>query len=299
VYLTSTPDSVLVVKTGAGVVTRVSLPEEAKSAVCGDLYDPATNAGSFIITRDGNDVYIKPVPKTNAKSNLFVKTDKDVFNFDLVIVPAEQAHRVVNVNIPRFEKDLEAYKTEARTQLEAEFQQKRMELEATVQAVKDQLARENDGKLEEERKRLRAEADQRVNDLLMTRFVDGMLLGFTRVAMIEKSGKLGPVSVAVDPEALTFEGRLYVKYRITNNSAEDVVYLEPGLTLMSVADGNVPIAAKVHTADGIFRVPAKETATGVIVFEQPVLQRGDKVVLNLRGEDAERMNLRLNILVGQ
>src|ERR1043166_8481341 len=36
VYLTAPPDTLLTIKTGQGVVTRVSLPEEAKSAICGD-----------------------------------------------------------------------------------------------------------------------------------------------------------------------------------------------------------------------------------------------------------------------
>jgi hypothetical protein len=300
IYATSTPDSVLEVKTGAGVVTRISLPEEAKSAICGDLFDPTSNAGSFIITRDGNDVYVKPVPKTQAKSNLFVKTEKNVFNFDLVIVPPEQAHRVFNVNIPTYEKDIEAVKEQARKDLEAAYQQRTTELEATYSARLDQLNRENDGKLDEERKKIRTEAEGKANERVTMRLVDGLLHGFGPTPLGERNGKFGPVSVTLDSEAQTFEGMLYVRYRITNNTAEDVAYREPRVSLRALSDERTaPITATTFTEDGVLRVPAKGTTQGVIVFERPTLQRGDKVVLIFRGEDVEKMQLQLNILVLQ
>jgi hypothetical protein len=299
VYKTATPDSVLEVKTGAGVVTRISLPEEAKSAVCGDLFDPSTNAGSFIITRDGADVFVKPVPKTSARSNLFVKTDKNVFNFDLVIVPADQAHRVFNVNIPTYEKDIEAAKEQAVRTLEADYQRRMTELEATHQARMTELERENDGKLEEERKKIRAEAEGKANEHVMMRLVDGMLHGST-VVVSERSGKLGPVTVTLESEAQVIEGMLYVKYRITNNTVDDVVYKEPRVSLRALSEErNAPIVATTYTEDGVLRVPAKSTTQGVIVFERPSLLKGDKVLLIFRGEDVERMQLQLNVLVAQ
>jgi hypothetical protein len=298
IYATATPDSVLEVKTGAGVVTRISLPEEAKSAVCGDLFDPATNAGSFIINRDGNDVFVKPVPKTSARSNLFVKTEKNVFNFDLVIVPPEQAHRVFNVNIPTYEKDIEAVKEQARTELETTYQQRMTELEATYQARMDTLNRENDGKLEEERKKIRGEAESKANERVTMRLVDGMLHGFGPTPLGERSGKFGPVNVTLDSEAQTFEGMLYVRYRITNNTAEDVAYREPRIRLKALAEERTAaIPATTYTEDGVLRAPAKGTTQGVIVFERPLLQKGDRVTLVFLGEDPEKMQLQLNILV--
>ena len=82
--------------TAKGYVTRLALPEKAEAAICGDLYDPQTGIGSFVVNSSGNDVFIK-ASGTKGASNLFVKTANFTFNFYLNTVPDSQAHRVVTV----------------------------------------------------------------------------------------------------------------------------------------------------------------------------------------------------------
>lgn len=98
------PDQIGVVKTAVGITTRITFPEPVQEIICGDLYDAASGKGTFVVQRSGsdqkpgNDVFIKPVA-SKGLSNMFVKTGdgKQTYNFDLKIVPVDQAHRVVNV----------------------------------------------------------------------------------------------------------------------------------------------------------------------------------------------------------
>src|SRR5262249_40487884 len=79
-----------------GYVTRLALPEKADAAICGDLYDPQTGIGSFVVNSSGNDVFIKAAG-TKGSSNLFVKTANFTFNFFLKVVPDNEANQVVFV----------------------------------------------------------------------------------------------------------------------------------------------------------------------------------------------------------
>lgn len=84
------------IRTSRGVTTMLSLPSEAKEAVCGDLFDAQTGNGCFVIQRSGRDLFLKPL-KTSGATNLFVKTESTTYAFDLVVVPAERAMRIVFV----------------------------------------------------------------------------------------------------------------------------------------------------------------------------------------------------------
>jgi TonB family protein len=92
-------DDVAVVRTALGITTRLVFSEEVREIVCGDLFDPESGRGGFVIQQIGNDVYLKPViPK--GTSNLFVKTGAGqlfTFNFDLTIGKVDDAYRIVNV----------------------------------------------------------------------------------------------------------------------------------------------------------------------------------------------------------
>ena len=92
-------DQIATVKTAPGITTRLVFQNQVNEIICGDLYDASSGRGTFVIQRGGNDVFLKPVA-TKGLSNMFVKTgqsDENVYNFDLLIVTADQAHRVVNV----------------------------------------------------------------------------------------------------------------------------------------------------------------------------------------------------------
>ena len=92
-------DQIATLKTAPGITTRIVFPDSVTEIICGDLYDAATGRGAFVVQRDGKDVFLKPVA-TKGLSNMFVKTgqsDENVYSFDLVIVTAERANRIVNV----------------------------------------------------------------------------------------------------------------------------------------------------------------------------------------------------------
>lgn len=94
-----TEDQIASVKTAEGITTRLVFFDPIQEIICGDLYDPATGKGGFVIQRSGKDIFLKPV-KPKGVSNLFVKTgDKAdyTYSFDLMIVPVPQAHRIINV----------------------------------------------------------------------------------------------------------------------------------------------------------------------------------------------------------
>ena len=92
-------DQIATVKTAPGITTRLVFPDQVTEIICGDLYDPTSGRGTFVIQRGANDLFLKPVA-TKGLSNMFVRTgqsDENVYSFDLIIVTVEQAHRVVNV----------------------------------------------------------------------------------------------------------------------------------------------------------------------------------------------------------
>ena len=99
VTLSLNPDKIAVVRTAPGITTRIAFSEQIKEIICGDLYDNGTGKGSFVVQRSDKDVFLKPVA-TRGMSNLFVKTGEageHIYNFDLEIVAASAAYRIVYV----------------------------------------------------------------------------------------------------------------------------------------------------------------------------------------------------------
>lgn len=93
-------DQTALVKTAQGITTRIALPEKVTESICGDLYDPASGRGTFVVQNSGTDIFLKPVASKGV-SNLFVMTgegaNRRIYHFDLIVVSVAQAHRVVNV----------------------------------------------------------------------------------------------------------------------------------------------------------------------------------------------------------
>src|SRR6185369_8047245 len=86
-------DRIAEIKTAPSISTMIHFPDAVQEIICGDLYDPGTGKGTFVVQRSGttehpgNEVFIKPVSPKGA-SNMFVKTDgKRTYSFDLTIVP--------------------------------------------------------------------------------------------------------------------------------------------------------------------------------------------------------------------
>jgi TonB family protein len=92
-------NEIAVVKTAEGITTRLIFHEQVNEIICGSLYDPESGTGSFVIQRINNDIFLKPVV-SKGLSNVFVRAGKNgefTYSFDLQVVPAAQAHRIVDV----------------------------------------------------------------------------------------------------------------------------------------------------------------------------------------------------------
>jgi len=99
VTVTLAQDQIATVKTARGITTRLVFADRVQEIICGDLYDPATGVGSFVIQRVGNDIFLKPIVMAGV-SNLFVKAgdaSEGTYSFDLSIGSAREAFRIVRV----------------------------------------------------------------------------------------------------------------------------------------------------------------------------------------------------------
>jgi type IV secretory pathway VirB9-like protein len=287
VFLDVTPDTIVTIRTAQSVITRVALPEEAKQAICGDLFDPGTSTGSFVIDKSGTDVYIKPM-NAKGQTNLFVKTESGTYNFDLVVVPAAQAHRVVNVNLPAYEKQIEESRKKARQEMEQERETMRGELQQEFDDRRRELEKESAAALAAEQRKLRADTDRKVSDLAARRFADTVMQGLTPVSLRERRAEFDPQTEVQLEEAYVIEGKVYVRYRVANKAPEDLTYLEPRIVIRG-PEKDRPVAATVISSRGDFVVPGGEAGVGVMVFERPELERGERVVFVLRVEGRDRV----------
>jgi hypothetical protein len=290
-FVDVTPDTITTLKTAQNLITRVALPQEAKQAICGDLFDPATNTGSFVIDHNGNDVFIKPVAKSG-QTNLFVKTDTAVYNFDLVVVPPAQAYRVVNVNLPPYEQQIAAQKAAAAREIEQQRTQLETDMAQELATRKTELDQKAQADLAAEQKRLRTDADRRAADMATRRFIDGILQGLSTIPLREKRGQYDQIEVVVDDSAYVFEGKLYVRFRLTNRGTKDVTYQEPKL-LVQGGEKDRPVTTTLFTSRGDYKVPAGQSAAGIAVFERPSLDKGERIVLIVRGGGDRVVQLRL------
>ncbi|MCC6745272.1 MAG: TrbG/VirB9 family P-type conjugative transfer protein [Acidobacteria bacterium] len=293
IFVDVTPDSIVTIKTAQNVVTRVALPAEAKQAICGDVFDAASGTGTFVIDRSGNDVFIKPLA-TKGQTNLFIKTEREVYNFDLTVVTAAQAYRVVNVNLPPYERQIAEQKAAAARDIARDRAAMESEMAGKLADRKRELEQANEETLASERGKLRAETDRRSTDLAMRRIADGVMQGFTTVAFREKRGQLDQLDVVVDDAGYVFEGRLYVKYRITNRGTGEATYADPKVYVRT-GEEDRPVASVTISARGDFKVPAGQTVTGVVVFERITLERGERLLFVVRGQ-AEGRAVQLRLL---
>ncbi|MFP5265402.1 MAG: hypothetical protein ACLGJB_26245 [Blastocatellia bacterium] len=318
------PDQIGVVKTAVGITTRVTFLEPVQEIICGDLYDPASGKGTFVVQRSGNDqkpgndVFIKPVaPK--GLSNMFVKAGdgRRTYNFDLKIVPVDQAHRVVNVtdaptgqpaqprdnqtgmttaspntNQPppngeprgaedRAEKpppDFERQKAEAENQA----RQKADEIIRGARQQADRIIGEAEAKMLEADRHASSLADQ----LSEKRFMQALMLGL-REAKISNSraATKKKIIVMLDPSMLMFDDKAYLRYTIQNAGAEDFAFNSVSL---ETGDGKGvrQIEAEVNQSKPDNKLAPGESLTGVIAFDPRQVTPKDRLTLFVRGEDS-------------
>lgn len=302
--LTLGNDRIGEIKTAQGITTMIRFSEAVQEIICGDLYDAGTGKGTFVVQRSGtnerpgNEVFIKPVSSKGA-SNMFVKTDgKHTYSFDLTIVGAAQAHRMVNVadaappanpsaqaseaRDPEPEKqpapDFERLKAEA----EQQARQKAAEILRNAQQQADRKITEADAKLAEA-ERL---APQRAAQEVEHRFMQALMLGLhetkvsnTRAIAAKK------VVITIDQRILQFDEKAYLRYTIQNTGDKDFAFTAVSLEVTDGKDAK-PLTAVVNQSKKENLLTPGESLTGVIVFDPKQVEAKQRLTLFVRGEDS-------------
>ena len=296
------------IRTAQGITTMIRFTEAVQEIICGDLYDPGTGKGTFVVQRSGtnerpgNEVFVKPVASRGA-SNMFVKTDgKHTYSFDLTIVATPQAHRMVNVTDvaaptnptptgpaadPRGsdpEKpapDFERLKAEA----EQQGRQKAAEIIRSAQQQADRKIAEADAKLAEAERQAPQRADQEIE----RRFMQALMLGLRETKLSNTRAIAGKKAViTLDPRMLIFDDKAYLRYTIQNTGDKDFAFTAMSL---EVSDGKeaTPLTAVVNQSKTDNSLAPGESLTGVIVFDPKQVGTKQRLTLFVRGEDSAEL----------
>ena len=298
VRVTLGPDQIATIKAAQGITTRVSFPEPVKEIICGDLYDPGTGKGGFVVQRSENDVFLKPIP-TKGMTNLFVKTgDKGdhIYNFDLLIGPVNEAHRVVNVSAPpnnpppvgtprRGQQpgdqgdDMLSRARQQAADIEKNANQQAGRIVAEAEQKASDLKRQAVEKAAETERLARQQADE-----IERRFVYALMDGSREIKVNHPRVVAKNVIVTLDRKVILFDGKSYLRYMIQNNGTEDfefnAISIESG-----VEKDEKAIAANVIQDKPENKVAPKEAVKGVIVFSSDFVKGNTRLTMYVRGQD--------------
>jgi archaellum component FlaG (FlaF/FlaG flagellin family) len=295
------------IRTAQGITTMIRFNEAVQEIICGDLYDPGTGKGTFVVQRSGtnerpgNEVFVKPVASRGA-SNMFVKTDgKHTYSFDLTIVATPQAHRMVNVTDvaaatnpsptgaatdPRGsdpEKpspDFERLKAEA----EQQGRQKAAEIIRTAQQQADRKTAEAETKLAEAERLAPQRADQEIE----RRFMQALMLGLREAKVSNTRAIAKKVVITLDPRMLLFNDKAYLRYTIQNTGDKDFAFTAMSLEVSDGKEGK-PLTAVVNQSKTDNSLAPGESLTGVIVFDPKQVGTKQRLTLFVRGEDSAEL----------
>src|SRR5262245_31898323 len=228
ITLTLGPNQIGQVKTTQGITTRMIFPELVRDIICGDLYDPATGKGSFVVQRIDNDVFLKPVV-AKAMSNLFIKTGEKgdhTYSFDLQIVAPEQAHRVVNVAEGSSLRTVAAPSPtvdtpDARHQADETLRKAQQQADQLV-AKANQQASEIYSKALQRAEELDRHSAERAQQEVEHRFVRAMIQGVREFKTADTRVSAKGLSLVLDPRLMTFDDKSYLRYTIKNSGDKEV-----------------------------------------------------------------------------
>lgn len=292
------------IKTAQGITTMIRFQDAVQEIICGDLYDAGAGKGTFVVQRSGtaehpgNEVFIKPVSSKGA-SNMFVKTDgKHTYSFDLTIVGAAQAHRMVNVtdvaaanpsppaadprgsDLEKPPPDFERLKAEA----EQQARQKAAEILRIAQQQADRKTAEAEAKLTEA-ERL---APQRAEQEIERRFMQAMMLGLREARVSNTRVIAKKVVITLDPRMLLFDDKAYLRYTIQNTSDIDFAFTAMSLEVSEGKDAK-PLTAVVNQSKPENSLAPGESLTGVIVFDPMQVGAKQRLTLFVRGSDSAEL----------
>ena len=255
-------ERIAAIRTSRGVTTMLSLPSEAKEAVCGDLYDPQTGNGCFVIQRSGRDLFLKPL-KATGDTNLFVKTDATTYAFDLVVVPAERAMRIVFVDTAAPDRALSI----AREQLGRD--------RAALDAERAQLAREREAataELDRMRTGIGEEVRARAETVAREWLVDGVVRAVPVVRRTAR-GRDG-FEITLGEAAWQIRERTMLRCTIRNRGSKPVVVSTAELS------GGSRRTTEVHTV-----APAGAEVSVALCFEGAPGPGGEVRLLDAEGKE--------------
>ena len=274
-------DQIGLVKTAQALSTRISFPDAVKEIICGDLYDPTTGRGSFVVQRAENDVFIKPVVD-KGMSNLFVKTgerSERVYNFDLSIVSAAEAVRVMNV-VTATEK--------ANAGLDGSEERKASAIREAARAEADEILRkakaDADKILADAQEQARGrdrDAESSAQKEVERKFIDALMLGLRESKVNNARIMIKKVAIILDPHVLTFSEKSYLRYTIQNTGNSDFRFAELGL---EDAAGK-PINVEITQNKPENKVRSGESITGIIAFDSKSASGRGRVTLFVKGTD--------------
>jgi len=297
VTLTLGPNQIGLVKTTQGITTRIIFPEAVRDIICGDLYDPATGNGSFVVQRIDTDVFLKPVV-SKGLSNLFVKTGANgehTYSFDLQIVGLDQGHRVVNIAIgtaasvetghPGTQPSEEAKKIlyNAKLQADETIFTARKQAERIISQANQQATDIHSKELKRVEALDQQQAERAQQDVEQ-RFVRAMIQGIREVKSLDSHVAAKKISLNLDPRLLTFDDRSYLRYTIKNDGDKEFVFGALSLERRAGKETFV-VPAKVIQGRVENRLGPGETIIGILVFDHKEVGQGDKLTLFVRGQD--------------
>jgi hypothetical protein len=297
------------IKTAPGITTMIRFPDAVQEIICGDLYDPGTGKGTFVVQRSGpadhpgNEVFIKPVSVKGA-SNMFVKTDgKRTYSFDLTIVPTTQAHRMVTITDPapaggggsaasapsgdprgsegeKPSPDFERLKAEA----EQQARQKAGEIIRSAQQQADRKVAEADAKLAEAERLAPQRADQEIE----RRFTQALMLGLREAKVSNTRVLAKKVVITLDPRMLLFGEKAYLRYTMQNTGEKDFSFMAMALEAGEGKEANA-LTVIIHQSKPENVLAPGESLTGIIVLDPKQVGTKQKLTFFVRGEDSAEL----------
>jgi vacuolar-type H+-ATPase subunit H len=303
--ITLGPNQIGSVKTTPGITTRISFSEPVKEIICGDLYDPTSGKGSFVIQRSDNDVFLKPVvPK--GLSNLFVKTGErgeNVYSLDLLIVPTAEAYRMVTVvSAPPAQQpaasdqpssDAAAKALSAAEKQAEEIIDKARQQSSQIIAQAEKRAADSDRQALQRSADLDRQAAQRSEQEIQRRFMRALIQGVRDVKVNDSHVAPKRIDITLDPRMLIFDEKAYLRYTIKNNGDKEFTFSTISVE-KSVGKDKREIPAQINQGRVENRLKAGETIIGIIVFDSRLISETDRLTLYVRGEDNIEI-ARLNI----
>ncbi|HVF92571.1 MAG TPA: hypothetical protein VNH22_21060 [Blastocatellia bacterium] len=298
-----TSDQIGIVRTAQGITTRIAFPDEVDEIICGDLYDSASGKGGFVAQRSGTDVFLKPIP-AKGMSNLFVKTrSKRTYNFDLMIVPVPQSHRVVNVVDPKpGDPNTSAHNpqtdssgtTQGAASHPGDNGKASEEAEAILTSARQRAddlvsaGRQQSDRLVSEAEARASEVDrvssERASRQAEQRFVQALILGLRESKIENPKVVIKKIVITLDPRVLIFGDKSYVRYRLHNTG--DKPFTFGSITLEASAGREAtPVAMTIFQSKNDNRLESGESLTGVIAFDAKQVTTGVRLSLFLRAED--------------